>query len=390
MHSLLNRFFRIRSRTTEITAALSTEDHCIQPFPEASPPKWHLGHTTWFFETLVLNKYFENYHPFNPSFHQLFNSYYNSLGPHGRQSERGTFSRPTVNEILSYRNHVDEHMGILLKNHNPQDVADLVTLGLHHEQQHQELLYMDIKGIYFHQSPSPTFSTPLFNKKLNMITHKKYQTFQGGLVTVGYAGNDFCYDNESPQHKYFLQPFRLRTSLVSNAEYREFIHGGGYENPELWLSDGWDWVQTQNHRQPLYWVQQEHEWYEYDLDGLTPLHPHLPVRHINYYEASAFARFHNKRLPTEFEWEYATTTQELDDAVETLWQWTRSAYLPYPGHHWRHGPLGEYNSKFMVNQMVLRGGSAWTPENHVRLSYRNYFQPDKKWPFTGIRLAEDL
>lgn len=390
MQPLLNEYLKVRSLTCNITSPLSTEDHCVQPFSEVSPPKWHLAHTSWFFEALVLNKFFPNYRPYDPSFHRLFNSYYNSLGPHKRQSERGTFSRPTVKDILSYRKYIDEHIEDLLKNSAPREVTELITLGLHHEQQHQELLYMDIKAIYFHQSPCPTFATPHLVKKTNSITHKKYKSFPGGVVSIGHGNHGFSYDNELPQHKHYLQPFRIRTTLVSNAEYMEFIHAGGYQNPELWFSDGWDWLQFQTNKHPLYWLQQENEWYEYDLDGLTPLNPHLPVRHINYYEASAFARFHNKRLPTEFEWEHASTTKEFEDAFDSVWQWTSSAYSPYPGHRWLHGPRGEYNSKFMVNQMVLRGGSAWTPEHHTRPTYRNYFQADKKWPFTGIRLAEDI
>lgn len=391
MNPLLSEFLKIRSETCEITSPLSTEDYCVQPASEISPPKWHLAHTTWFFESLVLNKFAQKHRPFDPSFHQLFNSYYNSLGPHKRQSERGTFSRPTVKEIFSYRTYIDEHMQKLLQESLTTEASDLVTLGLHHEQQHQELLYMDIKGILFHQFPRPSFSSPLLvEKKLNFVTHKKYQSFSGGLVSIGHRASSFSYDNEQPEHQYFLRPFRLRTSLVTNAEYLEFIHAGGYKNSELWLSDGWDWLQNQANKYPLYWVQDGHDWFEYDFHGLTPLNPHLPVCHINYYEASAFARFHNKRLPTEFEWEYAASTNEIENVFNSLWQWTSSAYSPYPGHRWTRGPLGEYNSKFMVNQMVLRGGSAWTPKNHSRLTYRNYFYPDKKWPFTGIRLAEDI
>lgn len=390
MHPLLDTYLKIRTQTCEITAPLANEDYCVQPISEISPPKWHLAHTSWFFETLILNKFQQNYRPYDPSFHHLFNSYYNSLGPHMRQSERGPFSRPTVKEILSYRTYIDKHIEDLFKDRLPQEISELITLGLHHEQQHQELLYMDIKGIYFHQSPRPTFSSTPFTKKLNLVTDKKYQSFSGGLVSIGHRGPGFSYDNELPEHKYFLRPFRLRTSLVSNAEYLEFINSGGYKNPELWLSDGWDWLNTQTSKHPLYWIEKNNDWYEYDLDGMSPLNPQRPVRHINYYEASAFARFHNKRLPSEFEWEHAAATNEIENAFDSLWQWTSSAYAPYPGHHWLRGPLGEYNSKFMINQMVLRGGSAWTPENHSRLTYRNYFYPDKKWPFTGIRLAEDI
>lgn len=390
MPSLLNDYIKIRKRTCGITEPLAIEDYCIQPLSEISPPKWHLAHTTWFFEALVLNRFMQSYQPFDTSYNLLFNSYYNSLGPHKRQSERHLYSRPTVTEIFNFRNYVDKSIQELLDQSILPEVENLINLGLNHEQQHQELLYMDIKGIYFQQTPRPAFTATENTLKLNPVTEIKYPAFSGGLVSIGCDSKEFCYDNELPVHKYYLHPFRIRSTLVSNAEYLEFMQAGGYRDPELWYSDGWDWLQTQTRKHPLYWVQNENEWFEFDLDGLSPLQPQQPVKHINFYEASAYARFHKKRLPTEFEWEYAAASKEIHDCTKTLWQWTNSAYAPYPGHQWNRGPLGEYNSKFMVNQMVLRGGSAWTPENHTRLTYRNYFQPDKKWPFTGIRLAEDI
>ncbi|MGZ3768925.1 MAG: ergothioneine biosynthesis protein EgtB [Bdellovibrio sp.] len=388
--NLSEQYVNIRKQTVQITSPLETEDYCIQPLPEISPPKWHLAHTTWFFEALILKKYFPNYQPFDASYNLLFNSYYNSLGVHKFQAERHIFSRPTVKEILSYRDYVDKKILELLQGRFLNEISDLITLGLNHEQQHQELLYMDIKGIYFSQVPYAVYDEKAESPKLKVISEKKYHAFSEQLVSIGHSGPGFCFDNEIPEHKYYLQPFKIRTTLVSNSEYLEFINADGYKNPEYWLSDGWDWVKNQSDKNPMYWVEKNKEWYEYDLNGLMPLNPHLPVRHVNFYEAAAFSRFANKRLPTEFEWEHAAASKHLEDGLGCLWQWTNSSYSPYPGHLWTRGPLGEYNSKFMVNQMVLRGGSAWTPKNHSRITYRNYFHPDKKWPFTGIRLAEDI
>lgn len=387
MQHLSESFHKTRTLTGLITAPLFVEDYCIQPMADVSPPKWHLGHTTWFFETFLLEKYLPGYRPFNKDLHRVFNSYYNELGAHWKQEERGHLSRPSVSEVHDYRKHVDHHMMHLLQ--TEQAPRDLVILGINHEQQHQELLYMDIKNILFKQyepqkywgiaqvSPSPD--------------SKGFVQFAGGLVEIGHDGSSFCYDNETPRHQHFLRPFKLRQSLVTNIEYLDFIECDGYKNPSYWLSDGWDWVQRTKAQHPLYWMDREDGWHEYDFSGLKELVKDKPVSHVNYYEASAYARFFDRRLPTEQEWEHAASTKgsTFKDLQESLWQWTSSAYSPYPGHKWVEGAFGEYNSKFMVNQMVLRGGSAWTPENHSRKTYRNFFHPDKKWAFTGIRLAED-
>lgn len=388
--TVLNEYLKIRTRTLEITKPLLSEDYGVQPNKDISPPKWHLGHTSWFYEAVILSKFIIDYKYFDSDLLPLFNSYYKTLGPHIHQAERGHLSRPTVQEILSYRKYIDDQMMGLLSKDLPEKARQLVILGLQHEQQHQELLYMDIKGIYFSQMPPGKLFAAESFAKLNPIKNQKYITLPGGLTVIGYSGQDFCYDNELSPHEYYVEPFSIRTTLVANGEYLDFINAGGYETAELWLSDGWDWLQRQNKKHPLYWVNRNDVWYEYDFDGLQPLNLLSPVQHINFYEASAFARFQNKRLPTEFEWEYAAATENLIDAFDSVWQWTNSAYLPYPKHKWSRGPLGEYNSKFMVNQMVLRGGSYWTPENHTRLTYRNYYLPEKQWPFTGIRLAEDV
>ena len=387
MHSLAESFHKTRTLTGLITAPLFVEDYCIQSMPDVSPPKWHLGHTTWFFETFLLEKYLPHYKSFNKDLHQVFNSYYNEMGPHWKQAERGSLSRPGVNEVHEYRKHVDKYMMELLA----MDFVppELVILGINHEQQHQELLYMDIKNILFNQyEPQKYWGIAQVSSSPES---KNYIEFSGGLVDIGYDGPDFAYDNEMPVHSHYLHPFKLRQSLVTNIEYLDFIECEGYQNPSYWLSDGWDWVQQTKASHPLYWLNKNSTWYEYDFAGLKELVKDKPVSHVNYYEASAYARFRNQRLPTEQEWEFAAKTKggEFKDLQESLWQWTSSAYSPYPGHVWENGAVGEYNSKFMVNQMVLRGGSAWTPEHHLRKTYRNFFHPDKKWAFTGIRLAED-
>lgn len=387
MQSLSENFHKTRTLTGLITAPLFVEDYCIQSMPDVSPPKWHLGHTTWFFETFLLEKFLPQYRTFNKDLHQVFNSYYNEMGPHWKQAERGSLSRPSVSEVHEYRKHVDQHMMKLLEmNIVP---PELVTLGINHEQQHQELLYMDIKNILFKQyEPQKYWGIAQVSTAPDT---KNFLEFEGGVVEIGHSGPGFAYDNETPVHLHYLHPFKLRQSLVTNIEYLDFIECEGYQNPSYWLSDGWDWVQQTKAAHPLYWVQKNDTWLEYDFTGLKELVKDKPVSHVNYYEASAYARFRNKRLPTEQEWEYAANLRgnEFKDLQESLWQWTSSAYSPYPGHKWLNGAIGEYNSKFMVNQMVLRGGSAWTPEHHLRNTYRNFFHPDKKWAFTGIRLAED-
>lgn len=411
---LKDDFFRLRRQTLNIVSPLEIEDLCVQPIPEVSPPKWHLGHTTWFYERLILQKYLSNYQPVNAEFYHHFNSYYKSLGSHWIRADRGHCSRPTVKEIFQYREIIDERMGTLLEKEMSPEFSELLLLGLNHEQQHQELLLMDIKNILFHQPTNISYLRDFSPNSVDNFNDFKssMKIFDGGLIQIGvnYNQNAFMYDNEGPQHRYFIEPFKLSDCLVTIGDYLEFIEENGYERPEFWLSDGWSWINENNIKSPLYWVKKENQWFEYDFTGLELLNPSKPVSHISYYEASAYARFKKKRLPTEFEWEYVTqkftegeqgffngnvsllqgSNQSFSDLHGHLWQWTQSAYLPYSGHMWDEGPLGEYNSKFMINQMVLRGGSYTTEKSHYRPTYRNYFYPHDRWAFTGLRLAEDV
>ncbi len=384
-----HRYEKTRALTNLITAPLFVEDYCIQSSPEVSPPKWHLGHTSWFFEYFVLAKFLPDYQAFNPALNNVFNSYYKQAGPHWKQEERGALSRPGVSEINEYRKHVDHGIIKLLNYSQDPDLLDLVTLGIHHEQQHQELLYMDIKNILFQQyHPQKYWGMA---PTLNETDSGYYIEFDKEIVEVGHSGSDFAFDCEKPAHGYLVNPFKMRSTLVTNREYLQFVEGDGYRNSTYWHSDGWNWIQSGGPHHPLYWKKKENHWFEYDFAGTKELQLDRPVSHISYYEAAAFAQFSKKRLPTEQEWEHAAKCKDhlFKDLQESLWQWTSSAYGPYPGHSWASGPLGEYNSKFMVNQIVLRGGSAWTPANHTRATYRNFYYPDKRWPFTGIRLAED-
>lgn len=390
MQSLLEKYLNTRALTQVITAPLFVEDYCIQSIPDVSPPKWHLGHTTWYFEVFILEKFARSYDSFNKEMHRVFNSYYDNFGFHWPSTDRGSLSRPSVKEINDYRQHVDQAMSDLLLGSSDKAPVDLVQLGIHHEQQHQELLYMDIKNILFKQHTPQKYWG--LSQNLDHTDEGIYLEFDGGLVDVGYDAHGFSYDNERPYHQHYLYPFRLRSTLVTNGEYLQFIRDGGYHNPEFWFSDGWKWVQSTQQQHPLYWIHHGDSWSEYDLGGLKELQHEKPVSHISFYEASAFARYAKKRLPTEFEWEYAAKTRsaEIQNLQDSLWQWTSSPYSPYPGHRWEAGALGEYNTKFMINQIVLRGGSAWTPPDHSRMTYRNFYYPEKKWAFTGIRLAENI
>jgi ergothioneine biosynthesis protein EgtB len=397
---------------------LENDDYGVQPMVDASPPKWHLAHTSWFFETFLLKPVLQDYQPFHERFEYLFNSYYNGVGQPFPRHLRGTLSRPTVAEVIAYRKHVDDQMAPLLDGALTPEQAELVTLGLHHEQQHQELLVTDIKYNLGHNPLFPSLpapATPATGEAHDAValSESGYQDFPGGLVSIGARGDEFCFDNELPRHQYYLEPYRLFERLVSNAEFLEFIVDRGYETASLWLSDGWQWLQSNpDTRSPLYWHNRDGEWFEYRLtSGLELLSPSAPVCHVSFYEADAFARWAGARLPLEEEWEAAAeavdtchghfadslrlhpepATREpgLRQMFGDVWEWTQSAYSPYPGYRPPAGTIGEYNGKFMSNQRVLRGGSCATPADHMRVSYRNFFYPPDRWQFSGIRLASD-
>ena len=411
--TLFTEYIQIRRRTENICAPLEIEDYGIQAAAFASPPKWHLAHTAWFFETFLLIPFLKNYRCYHPRFESLFNSYYDTIGDYHPRHERGLLSRPTVNEVYRYRAHVDEHMVQLLStvDHPMQDDISLRTrLGIHHEQQHQELLLTDIKYNFFYNPLSPAYT------KAIGISHQATQplqwlSFEGGVHSIGFDGDGFCYDNETPRHKYYLDDFRLASRPVTNAEFVDFIDDGGYRNPDLWLADAWKIINQQSWSAPLYWSLDDGQWHSMTLAGMQPLDMHAPASHVSYFEALAYARWTGKRLPTEVEWEVAAETvpiegnfvenahlqpvaSEQDSPLQQMfgdvWEWTQSPYTPYPGYKQVHGPLGEYNGKFMSAQMVLRGGSCATPRAHIRPSYRNFFYPHERWQFSGFRLAEDL
>jgi ergothioneine biosynthesis protein EgtB len=377
-------FQEVRAYTEELCAPLETEDYIPQPTVDVSPPKWNIAHTTWFFEEMILKRFAKNYEVFNADFGFLFNSYYNSIGERTRRDNRGDLSRPTVAEVYEYRKHVDRAMDELLAQDLGEEIKDLVILGLNHEQQHQELFLSDFKFIL---SRNPLF--PVYRE--NFAIEEKCEPMRGGFVEInegiyeiGFAGEGFCFDNELGRHKVFLHDFSLNENLVTNAEFLEFIEDGGYRNFNLWHSEGWDWVNQNEVEAPLYWVKRDGEWFNFTLAGLRPVKPEAPVCHVSFYEAAAFAEWKGARLPTEFEWEAASA--KFDFGLR--WEWTNSAYLPYPNFKKAAGAVGEYNGKFMINQMVLRGGSVATPAAHSRPTYRNFFHPHLRWQFTGIRLAE--
>lgn len=380
---LEHRLMHTRETTARICEPLHVEDHVIQPMKNVSPPKWHLGHTSWFFEQFVLIPYMEGYRVFDENFNFLFNSYYNNLGDRVERHQRGFCSRPTVDEVYRYRQHVNEYLKKIFNRQLPEEVLSLIETGIHHEQQHQELLVYDIKYILGAQPLQPGYGDH-FEPKPEKDVPNPWLSQEGGIYTVGTSEESFHFDNEGPEHRVILEPFQIRKNLVTNGEYLEFMQDGGYENFNLWHDDGWQFIRSNQLSAPLYWDHSDDGWSHFTMKGRTHVDPDRPVQHLSFYEASAFAAWAGGRLPTEFEWEVASGQFPWGK----LWEWTYSAYLPYPGFRTAEGALGEYNGKFMVNQWVLRGSSVATPEGHARKTYRNFFSPDSRWIFSGVRLAK--
>lgn len=408
--TLADRFVATRSLTESLASPLSAEDQTVQSMPDVSPTKWHRAHTTWFFETFLLQPSLKGYGCFHPEFSFLFNSYYEGVGARYPRHHRGLVSRPGVEEVGDYRAHVDRAMGSLLADHRPgSPVGGLIELGIQHEQQHQELLLMDIKHVLSCNPLLPAYDAVRL-PAAGVPTTPTWTAYAEGPCEIGHPGPGFCFDNELPRHTVHLTPFELADQVVTCEEWLAFIEDGGYRRPELWLSDGWATVQTDGWEAPLYWSVVDESWHEFTLGGALPLNLAQPVCHVSYYEADAFARWAGCRLPTEAEWEVAAAgapvaghfldqtrlhpTPAADPAASAgpfgdVWQWTSSAYAAYPGFEPAAGAVGEYNGKFMVNQYVLRGGSCVTPADHVRAGYRNFFPPSARWAFSGVRLARD-
>ena len=408
------RIFATRDQSLALAAPLSAEDQCVQAMDDASPAKWHLAHTTWFFETFVLKPHLDNYRVFDERFPFCFNSYYEAEGDRHPRARRGLLTRPAHEEVLAYRAHVDAKLADLFATgvSDRPEVARLLEIGLHHEQQHQELLLTDILALFAMNPLLPAYRMPASPGRTD---HPACQTgwvsFDGGIVDIGHSGSAFCFDNELPRHQALVHPFRLADRLVTNGEWQEFMRAGGYTRPDFWLADGWALARREGWEAPLYYRRLDDQWHEMGLAGLLPVDPEAPVSHVSYYESDAYARFAGKRLPTEFEWEVAadragTDRNDLGSGLlrpaaagngrgirqmfGDCWEWTQSAYLPFPGYAPPEGAIGEYNGKFMVSQMVLKGGSCATPEGHTRPTYRNFFYPWQRWQFMGLRLAEDL
>jgi ergothioneine biosynthesis protein EgtB len=380
-------FFRAtREYSVALAASLSPEDCTAQSMPDASPVKWHLAHSTWFFETFILERFEAGFKPFDPAFRVLFNSYYNGVGEKYSRAHRGLLTRPALHEVLAYRRNVDARISRLLAAPVDNEIFELLELGLQHEQQHQELIVTDAKHLLSFNPLYPPYRLSL--PALDIADDGEWLDFREGVVAIGHDGGEFCFDNEMPRHRQFVEAFALAPRLVTNAEFAQFIADGGYDKPEYWLSEGWNWVRSNRIAQPLYWRRETDGWREFTLDGLVALRPGAALLHVSYFEAAAFAVWAKARLPTEAEWEVAAKSgARIAQMFGTAWQWTSSAYTPYPGFVTAPGAVGEYNGKFMVNQYVLRGSSLATPDGHSRASYRNFFPADARWQFSGIRLA---
>lgn len=381
--TLVEEYLQIRKYSEKVCEPLQTEDYVVQPVVDVSPPKWHLGHTTWFFETFILKPFFPNYQVYNDDFNFVFNSYYETIGNRVIRTDRGNLSRPSVNEIYQYRAYVDEAMVSFLAATPVDEVEGLLVLGFNHEQQHQELLLTDIKYILGH---NPLFPAYVNDKKevLARENESGWIEMPAGIYEIGYDGTGFCFDNELKRHQVYLHDFAISKTLVTNADFLEFMQNGGYDNFNYWHAEGWDWVNSNHITSPMYWHLMDGKWFNYTLGGLLPVEPNAPLSHVSYYEAYAYASWKGMRLPTEFEWEVSAKSFKWGER----WEWSESAYLPYPGFNKAQGAIGEYNGKFMVNQKVLRGASIATPQNHSRITYRNFFHPHLRWQYTGIRLAK--
>lgn len=411
---LIEKFRRVRDFSTHLCRDLEPEDYVVQSMPDVSPTKWHLAHTSWFFETFVVKVWMQRYRSEVPQYAYLFNSYYNAAGDMHRRDLRGLISRPTVAETYRFRESIDKCVIALIEEAGDElfpEIERVVTLGLHHEQQHQELLITDIKHVFSQNPLYPVFHALETEEETGKVAPQHFAEFDEATALIGHDGIGFSYDNEGPRHRALVPPFSLSNRLITNGEYLAFMEAGGYTRPEFWLSLGWTTVNEQRWRAPLYWVQRDGGWWNFTLSAFRPVSESEPVTHVSYFEADAYANWDGARLPTEFEWEYAASELPIEgnfvgsqrfhpapaasddegllQMFGDVWEWTRSAYLPYPGYRAGPGALGEYNGKFMCNQMVLRGGSCATSRDHLRPTYRNFFQPEKRWQFTGIRLARD-